>query len=49
MIGGFVGQLLLGQWGLSLMGVYVIQTFIGSFIFIVVAKWVMGQIAKNRK
>ena len=36
-IGGFLGQVLLGQWGLSLMGVYVIQTFIGSFVFIVVA------------
>jgi len=45
-IGGFVGQLLLGQWGLSLMGVYVIQTFIGSFVFIVAAKWLMGKMKK---
>lgn len=46
-IGGFIGQLLLGQWGLSIASVYVIQTFIGSLVFIVVAKWIMGKLAKR--
>lgn len=47
MIGGVLGQVLLGQWGLSLAGVYVFQTFIGALVLILVAKWVMGQIAKK--
>lgn len=46
-IGGVIGQVLLGQWGLSIFGVYVIQTFIGALIFILVAKWVMGLLAKR--
>ena len=41
-----LGQVLLGQWGLSLAGVYIIQTFIGSLVLIIVAKWVMKQLAK---
>lgn len=49
MIGGVLGQILLGQWGLSLAGVYVFQTFIGALVLIIIAKWIMGQIAKNRK
>ena len=48
LIGGVVGQVLLGQWGLSLFGVYVFQTFIGSLVFILVAKWIMGQLSKNK-
>ena len=46
LIGGVLGQVLLGQWGLSLAGVYIIQTFIGSLVLIIVAKWVMKQLAK---
>lgn len=48
LIGGVVGQFLLGQWGLSIFGVYIVQTFIGSLIFIIVAKWIMGMVAKSR-
>jgi uncharacterized membrane protein YeaQ/YmgE (transglycosylase-associated protein family) len=47
-IGGIIGQLVLGQWGLSLYGVYVIQTFIGALVFILAAKWVMGRVAVRR-
>ncbi|WP_423223717.1 GlsB/YeaQ/YmgE family stress response membrane protein [Candidatus Amarolinea aalborgensis] len=47
-IGGIIGQLVLGQWGLSLYGVYVIQTFIGALVFILAAKWVMGRMAVRR-
>lgn len=47
-IGGLIGQLILGQWGLSIFGVYVIQTFIGALIFILAAKWIMGMLAKSR-
>jgi len=47
-IGGIIGQLVLGQWGLSIFGVYIIQTFLGALVFILVAKWVMGMIAKSR-
>ena len=45
-IGGVIGQVVLGQWGLSLCGVYAIQTFLGSLVFILVAKWIMGRMAK---
>jgi uncharacterized membrane protein YeaQ/YmgE (transglycosylase-associated protein family) len=48
LIGGVVGQYILGQWGLSVFGVYIIQTFIGSLIFILVAKWIMGMIGKSK-
>lgn len=47
-IGGFIGQVVLGQWGLTIAGVYVIQTFIGSLVFILAAKWVMGKMAVRR-
>ncbi len=47
-IGGFIGQVVLGQWGLTIAGVYVIQTFIGSLVFILAAKWVMGKMAARR-
>ncbi len=47
LIGGVVGQYLLGQWGPSLFGVYVIQTFIGALVFILVAKWIMGMVTKS--
>ncbi len=47
-IGGVIGQVVLGQWGLSIAGVYIIQTFLGALVFIVVAKWIMGFIAKSR-
>lgn len=48
-IGGVIGQYVLGQWGLNIMGVYIVQTFLGSLAFILIAKWIMGQLAKNRK
>lgn len=47
-IGGIIGQLVLGQWGLSIYGVYVIQTFIGALVFVLAAKWVMGRMAVRR-
>jgi len=47
-IGGIIGQVVLGQWGLSLYGVYVIQTFIGALVFVLAAKWVMGMMAARR-
>ncbi len=47
-IGGIIGQVVLGQWGLSVFGVYVFQTFVGSLVFILLAKWVMGMLAKSR-
>ena len=48
-IGGVVGQLVLGQWGPFLFGVYLIQTFLGSLAFILLAKWVLGMLAKSRR
>ncbi|MBK9092499.1 MAG: GlsB/YeaQ/YmgE family stress response membrane protein [Anaerolineae bacterium] len=47
-IGGVLGQVVLGQWGLTLYGVYVIQTFIGALVFVLAAKWVMGRMAARR-
>ena len=47
-IGGVIGQVVLGQWGLTLSGVYVIQTFIGALVFVLAAKWVMGRMAARR-
>lgn len=43
-----LGQYLLGQAGPALFGVYLLPTFIGSLVLIVVSKWVMGQIAKGK-
>ncbi len=48
-IGGFIGQIVLGQWGLSIAGVYIIQTFLGSLAFILIAKWVLGKVGKARR
>lgn len=47
-IGGVIGQVVLGQWGLTLYGVYVIQTFLGALVFVLAAKWVMGRMAARR-
>ena len=47
-IGGVIGQVVLGQWGPTLAGVYVIQTFIGALVFVLAAKWVMGRMAARR-
>lgn len=47
-IGGVIGQVVLGQWGLTLYGVYVIQTFLGALVFVLAAKWVMGRMAVRR-
>jgi uncharacterized membrane protein YeaQ/YmgE (transglycosylase-associated protein family) len=50
LIGGVLGQYLLGNnWGPSLAGVLLIQTFVGALVLILVVKWIIGQIAKNRK
>jgi uncharacterized membrane protein YeaQ/YmgE (transglycosylase-associated protein family) len=49
LIGGVIGQFVLGQWGLYIFGVYIIQTFLGSLAFILVAKWIMAQVAKSRR
>lgn len=49
LVGGFLGQVVLGQWGLSVAGVYVIQTFLGSLAFILIAKWVLGMLGKARR
>ncbi len=46
-IGGWLGQILLKPtWGPTIAGVFIIQTFIGSLVLIIVAKWVMKQLAK---
>jgi uncharacterized membrane protein YeaQ/YmgE (transglycosylase-associated protein family) len=47
-IGGMIGQYLLGQWGPNLFGVYVVQTFIGALVFILVAKLIMHLLSRNR-
>ena len=47
-IGGVIGQYLLGQFGPFIFGVYLIPTFVGSLVLILVAKWIMGQLAKKR-
>jgi uncharacterized membrane protein YeaQ/YmgE (transglycosylase-associated protein family) len=48
-IGGIIGQIVLGQWGPSIFGVYVIQTFVGALVFILLAQWVMGMLAKAKR
>lgn len=48
-IGGIIGQFVLGQWGPFIFGVYLIQTFVGALVFIIAAKFIMGQIAKARR
>jgi uncharacterized membrane protein YeaQ/YmgE (transglycosylase-associated protein family) len=47
-IGGVLGQLLLGQFGPFIFGVYLIPTFIGSLALIIVSKLILDQIAKRR-
>lgn len=48
-IGGYVGQVVLGNtWGPSLYGVLLVQTFLGALVFILIAKWIMGMLAKSR-
>jgi uncharacterized membrane protein YeaQ/YmgE (transglycosylase-associated protein family) len=50
LIGGVLGQYLLGNtWGPSIFGVLLIQTFVGALVLILVVKWILGQIAKNKK
>jgi uncharacterized membrane protein YeaQ/YmgE (transglycosylase-associated protein family) len=47
-IGGVIGQYVLGTWGPYLFGVYIIQTFIGSLVFILIAKLIMNALGRNR-
>jgi len=47
-IGGVIGQYILGQMGPFIFGVYLIPTFVGALLFILVAKWIMGMLAKSR-
>lgn len=49
LIGGFLGQILLGQFGPFIFGVYLIPTFIGSFLFIIAMKFILGQLGKARR
>lgn len=49
LIGGVIGQIVLGQWGPFIFGVYLIQTFLGSLAFIMLAKWIFGLLAKGRR
>ncbi len=48
LIGGWLGQMLLGSgWGLSIGGVLIFQTLIGSVVLILVVKWLLGKFAKR--
>ena len=48
-IGGVLGQYVLGNtWGPSIAGVLIIQMFLGSLALILIAKWIMGRMAKPR-
>ncbi len=49
MIGGYIGQLLLGQFGPFIFGVYLIPTFLGSLLFILGAKFLFGLLARSRR
>lgn len=50
LIGGYLGQLLLGNtWGPSIFGVLIIQTFIGSLVFILLAKFIFNALGRNRR
>ncbi len=49
LIGGVIGQLILGQFGPFIFGVYLIPTFVGSFLFIVLMKFILGQLGKARR
>ncbi len=48
-IGGVLGQFILGQFGPFIFGVYLIPTFVGSLVLILIAKFIMGQLAKSRR
>jgi uncharacterized membrane protein YeaQ/YmgE (transglycosylase-associated protein family) len=47
-IGGMIGQYLLGQFGPFLFGVYLIPTFLGSLVFVLIAKFIFNALARNR-
>lgn len=47
-IGGMIGQYLLGQFGPALFGVYLIPTFIGSLLFVIVAKFIFNALGQRR-
>lgn len=49
MIGGYIGQLLLGQFGPFIFGVYLIPTFLGSLLFILGARFLFRQLARSRR
>jgi uncharacterized membrane protein YeaQ/YmgE (transglycosylase-associated protein family) len=50
LIGGYLGQLLLGNtWGPSIFGVLIVQTFIGSLVFILLAKLILNAVGRNRR
>ena len=48
-IGGIIGQVVLGQRLIQICGVYIVETFIGSLVFVLAAKFIMGQITKSRR
>lgn len=48
-IGGIIGQVVLSQRGPEIAGVYLIQTFVGSFLFIMAMKFVLGLLVKSRR
>ena len=48
-IGGMIGQFVLGQFGPFIFGVYLIPTFLGSLVFILIAKFVLTALARNRR
>lgn len=47
-IGGIIGQLVLGQFGPFLFGVYLIPTFLGSLVFVLIAKFIFNALGRNR-
>lgn len=49
LIGGVIGQYILGQFGPFIFGVYLIPTFVGSFLLIVLMKFILGQLSKARR
>jgi uncharacterized membrane protein YeaQ/YmgE (transglycosylase-associated protein family) len=48
-IGGMIGQFVLGQFGPVLFGVYLIPTFLGSLVFILIAKFVFNALGRSRR
>ncbi len=49
LIGGVLGQILMGQFGPFVFGVYLIPTFVGSFLFILAMRFVLGLLIKSRR